>query len=83
MGVNFKRNVLDFKDVIYKELLNYSEKLYDAIVEARKSGNSTELATLIHSHKEGKFKLSKVSLVKLLFKYYFPIKSLDLGIKPI
>ena len=51
----------DFKDKIYKDVLDFSQDLQTALVEAREIGpQSTKLESLIKSHKNGKFKSAKV-----------------------
>lgn len=51
----------DFKDKIYKYVLDFSQDIQTALVEAREIGpQSTKLENLIESHKNGKFRSAKV-----------------------
>ena len=52
---------LDFKDQLYKDVLDFSQDLHTALVEAREIGpQSSKLENLIKSHNSGKFRSAKV-----------------------
>ena len=56
---------LDFKDKIYKNVLDFSQDLHIALVEAREIGpQSTKLQKLIQSQNTGQFRSVRVLLSK-------------------
>ena len=57
----FNNDFTDFKDKIYKDVLDFSQDLQTALIEAREIGpQSTKLENLIESHKNGKLRSAKV-----------------------
>ena len=60
--------MIDFKDNLLKELLDYTKKLHRTLVDVRKDGDEKFLSNLIKEHVSGDFRSSRV---KLYFEMIF------------